>query len=153
MNFVQHKNVVNILRLDPRLISINNININTEPHLYQSLTYGVYMVEVDDRWVPALNLSFGMYYGDTVATGVPNTRKPSPFLQRRVFITLPHGEYQRFRAFHFMLTTGDEIQAPVNKRWEDSFLTNEHIIDIASWGKYIKDVGRPCKFFGFMFLE
>ena len=93
LKFVQHRNIINILCLDPRLIHIKNINLDNEPHLYKSSSYGVYMVQVDDKWVPALNITFGIYNGDTLITGIPRTINPPKFLQQRVFITLSHGGF------------------------------------------------------------
>ena len=142
LKFTQHKHVVNILCLNPHLIRLKTINLNTEPHMYKTYLNRVYSVEVDGEWVPALNVTFGMYNGDTLVTGIPTTLSAPRFLQRRVFITLPHGEFQRFRSFHYMIASvksRKEVHAGVTQRWDTAKIFHEHVIDIGSHAKYITE--------------
>jgi hypothetical protein len=114
--------------------------------MYRKVPYNLYMVEVGDKWVPALNVSFGMYISDTFKTGtIPNFQ--SKYRQNRVFITLPHGEFKRLRAFHFMLTPGKELRAGVSIRWDSgSTALNEHEVEFGSWGVFFggEDETRKC---------
>ena len=84
-----------------------------------------------------------MYNGGTLEKGISSVN-PKCF-QKKLSMTLPTGEFHRFRTFHFMVTECEDLSATVKKKYDLTKPRNEHEVELSTHFHFIGN--DSCKLY------